>query len=105
MDKKLPKQPFFHAVLAILYIFCVATFFQSAEFLLGKEDNFFSPVIALMLFVLSAAIMAILFFGRPVQLYLDNQKKEALVFLGYTILWFATAFIFFLLILSIINLK
>jgi len=105
MDKKLLKQLFLHVVLAILYIFCVSAFFQSAEFLLGKEDSFFSPVIALMLFVLSAAIMAILFFGRPIQLYLDNQKKEALAFLGYTVFWFATAFIFFLLILSIINLK
>ena len=105
MNKKLAKQSLLHVVLAIAYIFCVAAFFRSAEFLLGKEDNFFSPVIALMLFVLSAAIMAVLFFGRPMQLYLDNQKKEALTFLGYTVLWFASAFIFVLLILSIINLK
>ncbi len=105
MDKKLLKQSLLHVVLAIAYIFGVAAFFQTAEFLLGKADNFFSPVIALMLLVLSAAIMAVLFFGRPVQLYLDNQKKEALTFLGYTVCWFASAFIFVLLILSIINLK
>ncbi len=105
MKNKLAKQSFLHAVLAIVYIFCISAFFQTAELLLGKGDNFFSPVIALMLFVLSAAIMAILFFGRPMQLYLDNQKKEALSFLGYTICWFAMAFIFFLLILSIINFK
>jgi len=105
MHKKLVKQSFLHAILAIAYIFCVATFFRTAEFLLGKEDNFFSPVIALMLLVLSAAIMAILFFGRPVQLYLDNQKKEALTFLGYMVLWFATAFIFILLTLTLINFK
>jgi hypothetical protein len=91
--------------LSIIYIFCVGIFFKTAEFLLGKVDNFFSPVIVLMLFVLSAAIMDILFFGRPVQLYLDNQKKEALTFLSYTILWFSIAFIFVISILSIINLK
>jgi hypothetical protein len=101
MNKKLVKQSLLHVVLAIAYIFCVATFFRNAEFLLGKEDNFFSPVIALMLLVMSAAIMGILFFGRPVQLYLDNQKKEALSFLGYTISWFALVFIVFILILII----
>ena len=105
MNKKLAKQSLLHVVLAIAYIFGVAVFFRSAEFLLGKADNFFSPVIALMLLVLSAAIMAILFFGRPIQFYLDNQKKEALEFLGYTVLWFAVSFIFFLSILSIVNLK
>jgi len=105
MHRKLVKQSLLHVVLAIAYIFCVAAFFRSAEFLLGRGDNFFSPVIALMLLVLSAAVMAILFFGRPIQLYLDNQKKEALAFLGYTVLWFAVAFICALSILSIINFK
>ena len=105
MNKKLIKQSLLHAVLAIVYIFCVAAFFQNAEFLLGREDNFFSPIIALMLLVLSAAIMAILFFGRPVQLYLDNQKKEAFSFLGYTIGWFATFFVFVLLTMVILHFK
>jgi len=105
MSKKLIKQSFLHVILAIAYIFCVATFFRNAEFLLGKEDNFFSPVIALMLLVMSAAIMGILFFGRPVQLYLDNQKKEAVTFFGYTLGWFAMSFVFAILVLSIINFK
>ena len=96
MHRKLLKQSLLHVVLAIAYIFCVAAFFRSAEFLLGKEDNFFAPVIVLMLLVLSAAIMAILFFGRPIQLYLDNQKKEALAFLGYTVCWFVISFVFVL---------
>ena len=54
-----------------------------------KVPEFFAPIIMLSLLVVSAAVMAILVFGRPVLLYLDNKKKEALAMLFYTIGWLA----------------
>lgn len=55
--------------------------------LLGEEDTFFTPVAVLMLLVLSAAVMGTLVFGRPILMYLDGKKREAVVFLGYTLGW------------------
>ncbi len=88
MNKKLLGYSLGHALLAFAYIFCIALFFNSG---VGKNvPNFFAPIIMLSFFVLSAAIMAILVFGRPVMLYLDNKKREALTMLFYTLGWLAS---------------
>ncbi len=55
--------------------------------LFGEEDTFFTPVAVLMLLVLSAAVMGTLVFGRPILMYLDGKKREAVMFLGYTLGW------------------
>jgi len=90
MNKKLLGHSFGHALLAYAYIFCIALFVKiSANKTFGKVPDFFGPIIMLSLLVLSAAIMAILVFGRPVLLYLDNKKKEALSMLFYTVGWLA----------------
>ncbi len=47
------------------------------------------PMAMLSLFVLSAAAMAYFFFSKPIQLYLDGEKKEAMDLLLKTILVFA----------------
>ena|SRR3989338_1008313 len=53
------------------------------------DDTIVTPMVALSLFVLSAAIMGFLFLGRPIQLYLDGQKREAITFFGITVGFFA----------------
>ncbi len=94
MNKKLLGRSFVHAFLAFLYIVGIAAFFHfglATAFV--RVPEFFAPIIILSLLVLSASIMAILVFGKPVLLYLDNQKKDALTVLFYTISWLAIIFL------------
>lgn len=68
----------------------------NAERLFGKFENFWGgPVIFLMLFVLSAAIVGALVLGRPILLYLDGAKSEALKFFGYTLGWLFVILVIF----------
>jgi len=91
LDKKLLTRSFGHALLAFAYIFCIALFFNlGLKKVFGNVPEFFAPIIMLSLLVLSAAVMAILIFGKPVLLYLENQKKEALTMLFYTVGWLAS---------------
>lgn len=79
-----------NALLAFVYIFCIGLFFRyGADKIPDKVLGPLAPVIFLLLFVMSAAIMAILIFGKPVLMYLDGQKKEALKLLFYTVGWLA----------------
>lgn len=84
-----------HAVAVIAYIILVVFIMNSMDTLFsGKSDTFWTPVLVLMLFVVSAVVTGSLVLGRPIYLYLDNQKKEAVKFLIFTIGWL---FIFMLL--------
>ena len=86
MNKKLLSQSLVHALLAFAYIFCISLFFNfGLKRAFENVPEFFAPIIMLSLLVLSASIMAILVFGKPVLLYLDNQKKDALAMLFYTV--------------------
>ncbi|MES2215789.1 MAG: hypothetical protein V4481_00650 [Patescibacteria group bacterium] len=71
------KNPYINALCAAVYIAVVATIMQNGKALFGTEDGFLVPVAMLSLLVLSAALMAYIFFYHPVRSYLDGQKKEA----------------------------
>ncbi|OGH94664.1 MAG: hypothetical protein A2538_04525 [Candidatus Magasanikbacteria bacterium RIFOXYD2_FULL_41_14] len=73
-----------HALLASLYILGVATLMTNGEKLLGNMPMPVGPFAMLSLLVISTAVMGVLFFGRPVMLFLENKKSEALWFLGFT---------------------
>jgi len=95
MNKKLLSRSFFHAILAVLYILGVAFLMKNGERIFGNDNNqsMLTPVALLLLFVISAAVMGILILGKPVLMYLENQKKDALVMLFYTVGWLAVAFL------------
>ncbi|TSC83768.1 MAG: Uncharacterized protein G01um101413_908 [Parcubacteria group bacterium Gr01-1014_13] len=94
MNKKLLGHSLGHALLAFAYIFCIALFFNlGLEKMFKSVPEFFAPIIMLLLLVLSATIMGVLVLGRPLLLYLDNQKKEALTMLFYTLGWLAAIFV------------
>ncbi|MEJ0021466.1 MAG: hypothetical protein WDN47_02660 [Candidatus Doudnabacteria bacterium] len=76
-----------HAVLVLLYVTLVASIMNHGSVWFGQKDTAFTPILVLMLFVLSAAITSALVLGRPVLMYFDGQKKEALKFFGYTVGW------------------
>lgn len=122
MKNKLVSTSLVNALLATIYVTLISYLMQNGEKLFGKMDNLIGPMSFLLLFVLSAAIMVVLVFGKPVMMYLDNnastslpreyslehtrdksgqvstRRKEAVTLLLYTIGWI---FLFTLIALSI----
>lgn len=85
---KLFKNPYLNSIYAEIYIIIVALIINN----IGQPDTpdtFFTPIAALSLFVLSAAVMGYLFLGRSLQMYLDGQKSQSVTFLMKTIITFA----------------
>jgi hypothetical protein len=79
-----------HALLVFIYSAGVAWLMFNAQTILGsngKPDNFLAPLSMLMLFVFSATVVGALVLGKPIILYLNGHKTEALKFFGYTVLW------------------
>lgn len=76
-----------HAVLVLAYVSLVAFVMSHGNQFFGMHDTAWTPVGVLMMFVLSAAITSTLVLGRPVLMYLDGKKKDALQFFGYTVGW------------------
>lgn len=91
MDKRLIKRAIINALATTAYVTAVGIFMFYANHIFGKEDNLFSPVVAMMLLVLSAAVTGSLLFGQPVMWYVDGKKKQALQLLGATLTCFAAA--------------
>ena len=75
----------------------------NGEKFFGKADNFLMPVAMLLLFVLSAAITGALVLGKPILLYLDNKKEDALKLFGWTLGWLAIIVIIVLGVLAIVK--
>lgn len=70
----------------LLYIILIVLFlFSLQRFSSQPDNNILIPIAMLLLFVSSAAITGFLVFGKPIMLYLDGKKKEAVSLLSYTI--------------------
>ncbi len=86
-SKKIIKNALVNSSIAVLYIAVVVAIMANMEN--GKigqaNNNILSGVVVLLLFVLSAAVMGITIFGRPILWYLDGFKKEAVKLVLYTI--------------------
>lgn len=82
---KIIKRALINALGTVAYIILVASFMFSMQDITPKEDTIFVITSVLLLFVCSAAITGFLVFGKPVMLYIDGKKKEAVRLLGYTI--------------------
>ncbi len=89
------KNPITNAFAALAYIVLVASaMFYGSNHGGSGEDSVFAPIAMISLFTLSAAVMGYLFLGQPIQLYLDDKKKEAVdlfvrtvaVFAGFTVI-------------------
>lgn len=67
------------------YVMAVAWVLTNGERIFGQMQNFWGPVAFLLLFVFSALATSLLVFGRPVYLWLNNLKKEAVEMLLCTV--------------------
>lgn len=84
---KLILSGFLQALGTAVYIVMVAAIMRNSERIFGKEDNFFSPIAFLLLFVLSAAVTGTLTLGRPILWYLDGRKAEGVKLFLFTLGW------------------
>jgi|SRR3989338_4227916 len=85
--EKIVKYSFVHSVGVLAYIFLVAILMQNGDKLFGKNNNVATVMAFLMLFVFSATVVGGLVLAKPVMLYLDGQKKEAVKMLLCTVGW------------------
>ncbi len=88
MKKHIALTGLLHAVAAAAYIGLVAFVMANASTWFGEKDGPLTPMAALMLFVLSFAVMISLAFVRPALWYLDGKKKEALQLFSWTFVFF-----------------
>jgi hypothetical protein len=82
---------FLCALGVVVYTTIIAFIMQHGEQIFGKMNNLLGPVVFLMLFVLSAAIVGALVLGKPVMMYLDGEKKDAVKMFAETMLWLFVA--------------
>lgn len=82
------KNPILNALSATLYISLIASGIYYAPKFEGQADFVLIPIAMLSLFVLSAAVMAYIFCLKPIRLYLDGEKDEAVSLFIKTILYF-----------------
>jgi len=97
------KLSFVHSFLAAVYIVAVAQFMAHAEIWFGKEDNAVTPVVVLLLFTLSVLVVGGLVIGKPIFLYIDGKKKDAVWMLIDSGLWLFLFFIIALVVLYIVK--
>lgn len=84
------KKPFLHALAAALYIVLIVFIVSLVTSVLkGRSETIIIPMTMLSMFVLSAAVMGFLFLSEPLQLLIENKKKEAVSFFAKTVGFFA----------------
>ncbi|MBI5466583.1 MAG: hypothetical protein HY974_04855 [Candidatus Kerfeldbacteria bacterium] len=76
-----------HALGVVAYTAFVAWILSNGKVWFGPVQGFIGPTAMLLLLVLSATITGLLLFGRPVYLYFNNAKTEAVKLLLSTVGW------------------
>ena len=84
------KNPYQNALLPAAYIvFVVLLISYGPALVRDKPDTILAPMAMLSLLVFSVAFMGYIFFFRPVLMYLNGQKREAVEFFTKTLVTFA----------------
>lgn len=83
--KNLYKYSFIHSISILAYIALVALVMQNGDQWFGQMNNFIGPIAFLLLFTLSALVVGLLGLGKPIILYLDGKKKEAITLILLTV--------------------
>ena len=86
----------------LIYVFAVSQLLFFGENIFGKMKDLWGPFALLLLFVFSAVIVGLLVLGRVIHLYLDNQKKDSIKLLFYTIGWLFLDVVILLLICALV---
>lgn len=88
-NPKIIKHALLKAILTALYVMIIGSLMYLANNNTSDPGpNILVPIAMLMLLVFSVALIGWLMFGKPIMLYLDKKKKEAISLLTYTLLFF-----------------
>jgi hypothetical protein len=74
-----------NAIGVFAYVMLVVLVMTNGEKIFGQMENFWGPVAFLLLFVFSALVTGLLVLGRPIYLWLNDSKKEAVKMLLFTV--------------------
>lgn len=85
-DQKIILWSLLDALGVFVYVMGVVLVITNGDKIFGQMQNFWGPVSFLLLFVFSALVCGLLVFGRPIYLWFDNAKKEAIRLLLFTVL-------------------
>jgi len=88
--KKISPQflAFLQATGLVVYLILISFFFNFVIPELEDESNeFYAPIVMLLLFIISAVVTSSLVLGRAVTLFWDKKYKKAFEILGWTIGW------------------
>lgn len=84
-NKHLLKWAAIDALGTAAYVFLVSQIMSRGEEIFGNvENNHLAPMVFLLLFLFSALVTAYLVLGKPIMMYVDGLKKEAVRLLFYT---------------------
>jgi hypothetical protein len=98
MKKSYFLRSFIDATGVFVYIFILAWLAFNGQDAFGTEGNFVIPIFMLLLFIISALITSLLVLGKPILLYLEGLKKDAVILFFETLGWL----VFFLALVGII---
>ena len=103
MNKQLLLKTFRNTALAAIYIFLVSQLMLHGDKVFGDVNNDVGPLVILLLFSLSAAVVGGLVFGESVLLFFDNKKRESILAAIYSVGWLGMYTALGLLMLVTIN--
>lgn len=84
-DAKLIKRGALSSLGVFVYVFLVSLIMNNGSRIFGEVDNeLIAPVLFLLLFVFSALLTSSLILAKPIMLFLEGAKKEAVKLLFYT---------------------
>lgn len=83
------KRSLLNALGTAAYVIALVTLVLNGEKIFGTINEIFAPIAFLLTFVISASITSGLVLGKPILMFLEGQKKEAVKLFIYTIVWLA----------------
>ena len=93
---------FLQATGVSVYCILIGLLIINGERLFGTPSSALGPALFLVLFVLSALIVALLTLAYPIMLFWDEKRtKEALRLVGFTVVWLMAYLVLLLLALSL----
>lgn len=105
MKKTLLGQSFVLAFGESVYVALVAIFMSNLQTVFAGHDKpgAMGFVILLLLFVISAAVSGALILGKPILIYFEHRKKEALKLFGLVLGWLIIFMIILILALAVLK--
>lgn len=82
------KNPILNALTAFFYILTLSLLMSWGTKNVSGPDTWLAPVVVISVFTLSAAVMGYVFGLRPITMFLDGKKKEAVKLFLQTVFYF-----------------